>query len=73
MNEFLSQIGSGMVSGAIAALIAAFAFTSRFSERIGSIERGLAEQEKRMDRLEQQIFGVLRRIEDKIDRKQDRT
>jgi hypothetical protein len=73
MNELFAQIGSGMVSGAIAALIAAITFTTRFSERMGALEARATEQEKRLDRLEKQIFEALYRIEQKIDHKQDRS
>ncbi|GGA00347.1 hypothetical protein [Dyella caseinilytica] len=72
MNPVLVAAAGGIASGVISAILSAFLLTLKYSERLASIERGLLEQDKRMDRLEQQIFGALRRIEDKIDRKQDR-
>ena len=72
MNEFLTAAAGGIASGAISAFLSMFMLTLKYSDRLAKIEQRSEDQEKRMDRLEQQIYSSLARIEQKIDGKQDR-
>jgi uncharacterized protein Yka (UPF0111/DUF47 family) len=72
MNQFLMAAAGGIASGAISAFLSMLMLTLKYSDRLAKIEQRSEDQEKRMDRLEQQIYGSLARIEQKIDGKQDR-
>lgn len=72
MPAWLLSAAGGIAGGVIGAIISAVATAIRLTAKLSRIEQQIADQEKRMDRLEGQIFSALRRIEDKIDRKADR-